>query len=236
MTPTSDIRAVAMTAPPPVAQLDHPGREIGHAQGMWSNGGLISRFANTLWRATDEQVGHRLSTISVRLRRHHVMRDRRGTDAIASLSAMSMTKTSDFIGLPPKGRKLVAVVYADMVGYSHLIALDDVGTIERLRALRRIVIDPAIDEHGGRIVQTGGDSLPITCDSIVRAVCCAMKVQQRVPIHNEGQPSDGTIRFRIGITIGDAIADGSDPHGDVVNVAARLQAERPPGARTISID
>ncbi len=147
-----------------------------------------------------------------------------------------MTKTSDFIGLPPKGRKLVAVVYADMVGYSHLIALDDVGTIERLRALRRIVIDPAIDEHGGRIVQTGGDSLPITCDSIVRAVCCAMKVQQRVPIHNEGQPSDGTIRFRIGITIGDAIADGSDPHGDVVNVAARLQAERPPGARTISID
>ena len=62
---------------------------------------------------------------------------------------MSVTKTSDLIGLSPGGRKLIAVVYADMVGYSRLITLDDVGTIERLRALRRIVIDPAIDAHGG---------------------------------------------------------------------------------------
>ena len=72
---------------------------------------------------------------------------------------MSGTNAPDPTGRPPDRRRLVAVVYADMVGYSRLIGLDDMGTLERLRALRREVIDPAIDEHGGRIVNTGGDSL-----------------------------------------------------------------------------
>jgi adenylate cyclase len=127
------------------------------------------------------------------------------------------------------GRKLIAVVYADMVGYSRLIGLDDAGTLERLKALRKNLIDPEIDEHGGRLVQTGGDSLLIVFDSIDGAVRCAVKVQQQVPNHDAGQPDDRAIRFRIGINIGDAIADGTDLHGDAVNVAARLQAECPPG-------
>jgi adenylate cyclase len=116
-----------------------------------------------------------------------------------------------------------------MVGYSRLIGLDDAGTLERLKALRSSVIDPAIDEHGGRVVQTAGDSLLIVFDSIDRAVHCAVKVQQQVPVHDGDQPPDRAMRFRIGINIGDAIADGTDLHGDVVNVAARLQAECPPG-------
>ena len=95
--------------------------------------------------------------------------------------------------------------------------------------LRRNLIDPAIDEHGGRIVQTGGDSLLIVFDSIDGAVRCAVKVQQQVPNHDGDQPPDRAIRFRVGINIGDAIADGTDLHGDAVNVAARLQAECPPG-------
>ena len=70
---------------------------------------------------------------------------------------MSTTKTSDLTAKPPDRRKLIAVVYADMVGYSRLIGLDDAGTLERLRNLRRTLIDPAIEEHGGRIIQTGGD-------------------------------------------------------------------------------
>ncbi|HME19774.1 MAG TPA: adenylate/guanylate cyclase domain-containing protein [Acetobacteraceae bacterium] len=127
-------------------------------------------------------------------------------------------------------RKLIAVLYADMVGYSRLIGLDDAGTLERLRALRGALIDPAIDEHGGRIAQTGGDSLLVVFDSIDGAVRCAVKVQQQIPIHDAGQSPDRSIRFRIGINIGDAIADGTDLHGDAVNVAARLQAECPPGA------
>ena len=68
-----------------------------------------------------------------------------------------------------------------MVGYSRLIGLDDAGTLQRLRALRRNLIDPAIEEHGGRIVQTGGDFLLIVFDSIDGAVRCAVKVQQQVP-------------------------------------------------------
>ncbi len=142
---------------------------------------------------------------------------------------MSSTKASDLSGRSSASRKLVAVVYADMVGYSRLIGLDDSGTLERLRALRTNVIDPVIAEHGGRLVQTGGNSLLIVFDSIDGAVRCAEKMQQQVPAHDAGHAPDRTIRFRIGIDIGDAIADGTDLHGNSVNVAVRLQAECPPG-------
>jgi adenylate cyclase len=147
---------------------------------------------------------------------------------------MSEMKAPDPTGRPQDRRKLVAVVYTDMVGYSRLIGLDDVGTLERLRALRTNLIDPAIEEHGGKIVQTGGDSLLIVFDSIDGAVRCATKVQQQVPILDSDQPLDRAIRFRVGINIGDAIADGTDLHGDAVNVAARLQAECPPGSICVS--
>jgi adenylate cyclase len=147
---------------------------------------------------------------------------------------MSVTKASDLIGTPPVGRKLIAVVHADMVGYSRLIGLDDVGTLERLRALRSTLIDPAIAEHGGRLVNTGGDSLLIVFDSVDGAVRCAVKVQQRVVLDDGDQPSDRAIRFRVGINVGDVIPDGTDVHGDVVNVAARLQAECPPGGICVS--
>ena len=147
---------------------------------------------------------------------------------------MSGSNVSDLAGEPPDRRKLVAILYADMVGYSRLIGLDDAGTLVRLRALRRNLIDPAISEHGGRIVQTGGDSLLIVFDSIDGAVRCAVSVQQQVPILDGDQPPDRTIRFRIGINLGDAIADGTDLHGDAVNVAARLQAECPPAGICVS--
>ncbi len=138
------------------------------------------------------------------------------------------------LGGLPNERKLVAVVHADMVAYSHLIGLDDVGTLGRLRALRAEVIDPAIAEHGGRIVQTGGDSMLIVFDSIEGAVRCAVTVQQQVPNFDKENASDRLIRFRMGIDIGDAIADGTDLHGDGVIVSARLQAECPPGGICVS--
>jgi adenylate cyclase len=147
---------------------------------------------------------------------------------------MSVIGSSDLIGRAPGGRKLIAVVYADMVGYSRLIGLDDLGTLERLRILRDTLIDPAIDEHGGRIVQTGGDSLLIAFDSIDGAVRCAVDMQQRMPEYDDDQPADRAIRFRVGINIGDVIASGTDLHGDGVNVAARLQAECPPGGICVS--
>jgi adenylate cyclase len=131
-------------------------------------------------------------------------------------------------------RKLIAVLYADMVGYSRLIGLDDLGTLERLKTLRRNLIDPTITEHGGRVVQTGGDSLLVVFDSIDGAVRCAVKVQQQVPIHDGDLAPDQAMRFRVGINIGDAIADETDLHGNAVNVAQRLQAVSPPGGICVS--
>jgi adenylate cyclase len=146
---------------------------------------------------------------------------------------MAVTEGAESTGRSSDRRKLVAVLYADMVGYSRLIGLDDVGTLERLRMLRREVLDLAIEQHSGRIIQTGGDSLLIVFDSIDGAVRCAVTVQQQIPAHDGDQPLDRAIRFRIGINIGDAIADGTDLHGDAVNIAARLQA-CPPGGICVS--
>jgi adenylate cyclase len=140
----------------------------------------------------------------------------------------------DLAGKAAGGRKLIAVVYADMVGYSRLIGLDDAGTLHRLRTLRRALIDPAIREHGGRVVQTGGDSLLVAFDSIDGAVRCAVRVQQQVPVYDGDQPPDRRIRFRIGINIGDVIPDGTDLHGDGVNIAVRLEAAGPVGGICVS--
>ena len=121
-----------------------------------------------------------------------------------------------------------------MVDYSRLIGLDDAGTLSRLRTLRRALIDPTIREHGGRVVQTGGDSLLVAFDSIDGAVRCAVTVQQQVPVYDGDQPPDRRIRFRVGINIGDVIPDGTDLHGEGTNIAARLEAASPIGGICVS--
>jgi adenylate cyclase len=146
----------------------------------------------------------------------------------------SIGGTSDLAGKAPGGRRLIAVVYADMVGYSRLIGLDDSGTLRRLQTLRRALIDPAIREYGGQVVQTGGDSLLVAFDSIDGAVRCAVQVQQQVPVYDGDQLADRRIRFRIGINIGDVIPHGTDLHGEGVNIAARLEAACPVGGICVS--
>ena len=140
----------------------------------------------------------------------------------------------DLAGKVAGGRKLIAVVYADMVGYSRLIGLDDAGTLRRLRTLRRALIDPAIRDHGGRVAQTGGDLLLVAFDSIDGAVRCAVKIQQQVPVYDGDQPPERRIRFRIGINIGDVIPDGTDLHGDGVNIAAGWRRTCPVGGICVS--
>jgi adenylate cyclase len=132
------------------------------------------------------------------------------------------------------GRQLLAVAFFDMVGYSRLIGLDDAGTVARMRALRQDVIEPRIKWHGGNLVQTAGDSLLVTFDSVLRAVRCAVDVQRHMPSHNKDQPSDRRMLYRIGVEIGDIIVDGGEFHGDSVNVATRLQNACPPGGICIS--
>jgi class 3 adenylate cyclase len=131
-------------------------------------------------------------------------------------------------------RRLVTVVYADMVGYSRLIDLDDAGTLTHLRHLRTSVIDRAIELDGGKIIHTGGDSLLMVFNSVNEAMHCAATIQHQIPAYDDEQSIEGTIRFRITINIGDAIFDGTDLHGNVVNVAVRLQAACPPGGICIT--
>lgn len=131
-------------------------------------------------------------------------------------------------------RRLVAVLAADMVGYSRLMGLDEEGTIARQRALRRELIDPRIAENSGRIVKTLGDGLLVEFPSVVDAVRCAIVVQEAMRGHEAAIPEESRIRFRIGVNLGDVVIDGEDILGDGVNVAARLEGLSEPGGVCIS--
>ena len=139
---------------------------------------------------------------------------------------------TDFSGT--NERRLRAMVHADVVGYSRLIGMNDAGTVHRLRVLRRALIDPAIRTFHGRIVNTAGDSMMIMFDSVDGAVQCAVRIQQQVPVLDGDQPPERRIRFRVGIDIGDIIADRTDVHGDGANTAARLQSIGPVGGICVS--
>jgi adenylate cyclase len=131
-------------------------------------------------------------------------------------------------------RRLAAILAADIAGYSRLMGQDEPGTLARVRALRRELIDPKIAEHEGRIVKTTGDGILIEFPSVVEAVAAAIVVQRAMADHNVALPQDNRIEFRIGINLGDVIVEDGDIHGDGVNVAARLEALAEPGGICIS--
>jgi len=133
-------------------------------------------------------------------------------------------------------RRLAAILAADVVGYSRLTRLDEEGTLTRLRALRRDLIDPALAEHRGRLVKTTGDGLLVEFSSVVDAVRCALRIQQGVAILNGDVRVEKRIEYRIGINLGDVVVDGDDLLGDGVNIAARLETLAEPGAICISED
>jgi adenylate cyclase len=112
-------------------------------------------------------------------------------------------------------RRLAAVLAADVAGYSHLMGVDEVGTLAALKAIRREIADPAISEHGGRIVKTTGDGMLVEFASAVDAVTCAAAVQSKMAEHS--QDATPKITFRIGNNVGDIIIDGGDIFGDGVN-------------------
>jgi len=121
-------------------------------------------------------------------------------------------------------RRLAAILAADVVGYSRLMGADEEGTLERLKALRRDLVDPKIAEHHGRIVKTTGDGMLVEFGSVVDAVRCAVEVQQAMPEQNTSVGADRRIELRIGINLGDVIVEGDDLYGDGVNIAARVEA------------
>jgi adenylate cyclase len=131
-------------------------------------------------------------------------------------------------------RRLAAILAADVAGYSRLIGVDEGGTLESLKALRRELLDPKIVEHRGRLVKTTGDGLLVEFGSVVDALRCAVEVQREMTGRNTGVLPDNRIELRIGINMGDIVVEDGDIFGDGVNVAARLEALADPGGICVS--
>jgi adenylate cyclase len=131
-------------------------------------------------------------------------------------------------------RRLAAILMTDIVGYSRLIGLDEEGTIARQTVHREEIIEPTVTADRGRIVNTTGDGLLVEFTSVVDAVRCAVRVQQKLVEHELDLPEDQRIWYRMGINLGDVVIDGNDILGDGVNVAARLEGLAEPGGICIS--
>jgi adenylate cyclase len=131
-------------------------------------------------------------------------------------------------------RRLAAILAADAVGYSRLMRADEEGTHERFKAHRRELLDPKISEHHGRIVKYTGDGMLVEFPSVVEAVLCAVEVQCGMSHRNLDVAGNERITFRMGINLGDVIAEPEDIYGDGVNIAARLEALAEPNGICIS--
>jgi TolB-like protein/class 3 adenylate cyclase len=131
-------------------------------------------------------------------------------------------------------RRLSAILAADVAGYSRLMHHDEEATHAKLRALLADDVEPAIAEHGGRIVKNTGDGLLAEFPSAVEAVRAALQFQTRIRELTNGDAEDRRIAFRVGVNIGDVIVEPHDIFGDGVNVAARLESIAEPGGICIS--
>ena len=131
-------------------------------------------------------------------------------------------------------RRLSAILAADVAGYSRLMHHDEEATHAKLTALLTDGVDPAIAEHGGRIVKNTGDGFLAEFPSAVEAVRAAMQFQTRVQELTIADAEDRRIAFRVGINIGDVIVEPHDIFGDGVNIAARLESIAEPGGICIS--
>ncbi|MFL5270040.1 MAG: adenylate/guanylate cyclase domain-containing protein [Stellaceae bacterium] len=131
-------------------------------------------------------------------------------------------------------RRLAAILAADVAGYSRLMGADEEDTLIELKAHRRDLVDPKINEHRGRIVKTTGDGVLVEFASVVNAVHCAIDIQRGMVERNAAVRPEKRIEFRMGINVGDIIIDDGDIYGDGVNVAARLEGIAEPGGICVS--
>jgi class 3 adenylate cyclase len=130
-------------------------------------------------------------------------------------------------------RSLVAILLADAVGYSRMIAADELAAMESITACRR-VLDGLLRRYNGVLVQTAGDGMLVTFASVVNALHCAVDFQSGLKRRNQSLPVDRRVQFRIGINIDDIIIGGDELHGDGINVAARLEQLAEPGGICVS--
>ena len=131
-------------------------------------------------------------------------------------------------------RRLAAILFADVVGSSRLMGRDESGTVARLLEHLNRRFAPAAARHGGRVIRLTGDGGLAEFPSAVDALGAAIEFQQAMIEANREQPEGKAIVFRIGLHLGDVIVEGDDIYGDDVNIAARLEAEAPPGGIVVS--
>ena len=134
---------------------------------------------------------------------------------------------------PPLERKLIAILAADIEGYSRLMGIDEEGTLATLSA-HRAITDSLITQHAGRICGTAGDSILAEFASVFAAVDCAVEIQRELGEANKTLADDKQMHFRIGINVGDVMVKDGDIFGDGVNIAARLEGLAEPGGICIS--
>lgn len=132
------------------------------------------------------------------------------------------------------GRRLAAIVCIDVAGYSRLVEADEQGTLARMRRLRQEVIDPGVRDHFGRVVKGLGDGFLAEFPSAVDAVACAAAIQRTMGDRESDLPDERRIRLRIGVNVGDIVAEDGDIFGDGVNVAARIEGLAEPGGVALS--
>jgi class 3 adenylate cyclase/uncharacterized RDD family membrane protein YckC len=130
-------------------------------------------------------------------------------------------------------RKLTTIFCADVSGYSRMMGADEARTLTTLKEYRE-AIEGFIERHHGRVVSWSGDGLLAEFSSVVEAVQCAAEVQSELKLRNGGRDEDQRMTFRIGINLGDVMADGDDIFGEGVNIAARLQQMAAPGGILVS--
>jgi len=147
---------------------------------------------------------------------------------------MSYAQLSDPKTSAALKRRLTTILIADLAGYSRLMGGDEEGTHRRVRALFDEVLEPAIERHGGALIKKTGDGVLAEFVSVVEAVRCAIAVQRGVAEQNAGLSPDQNLAFRIGINLGDVIAEADDIYGDGVNIAARLETLAEPGGIAVS--
>jgi adenylate cyclase len=134
---------------------------------------------------------------------------------------------------PRLERKLVAILAADVEGYSRHMERDEATTLATLSA-HRVIVDELIGSHNGRITNTAGDSVLAEFASVVEAVDCAVQMQDALAAANEDLPDEHRLRFRIGINVGDVMVKDGDIFGDGVNIAARLESLAEAGGICVS--
>jgi adenylate cyclase len=127
--------------------------------------------------------------------------------------------------VPPERiqQKLAAILVADVAGHSRLMGADEEGTVARLMAHGKELMEPEMAEHRGDIVKTTGDGMLVEFPSVVDACECTVKVQRGIMARNAETFDEKRIEFRAGMNVRDIIIDSDDVHGDGVNVAARLE-------------